>query len=81
MEGHRIMLTELWVDTAPEQGALGDGEFVIDREMLTITWLSTNPTRHPPPPVKTGRRRWSMADARVTDTDGSDRQRIWRHGD
>src|SRR5215510_1010294 len=30
VEGNRIILTELSVDTAPEQGALGDGEFGID---------------------------------------------------
>jgi hypothetical protein len=41
VEGKRIMLTRLLIDTAPEQGALGDGEFTIDGDLLTITWLAT----------------------------------------
>ena len=57
VEGHRIILTELFVDTAPERGALGDGEFAIDGDILTITWLSTHPTGHPSPHVDTFRRR------------------------
>ena len=67
VEGNRIILTELSVDTAPERGALGDGEFAIDGDMLTITWLSANQTGQPPPHVETCRRRSSMAGARVTD--------------
>ena len=57
VEGNRIILTGLFIDTAPEQGALGDGEFAIDGEMLTITWLSTNPTCQTPHHVDTFRRR------------------------
>src|ERR1700745_4252914 len=36
VEGNRIIMTELCVDTAPEQGALGDGEFEIAGDILTI---------------------------------------------
>ena len=57
VEGNRIIITELFIDTAPEQGALGDGEFAIDGDMLTITWLSTNPTCQTPHHVDTFRRR------------------------
>jgi len=48
VEGNRIIITGLFIDTAPEQGALGDGEFALDGDMLTITWLSTNPTCQTP---------------------------------
>jgi hypothetical protein len=57
VEGNRIILTKLVIDTAPDQGPLGDGEFTLDGDTLTITWLSTNPTGHPPPHVDTFRRR------------------------
>jgi hypothetical protein len=57
VEGNRIILTGLFIDTAPEQGALGDGEFAIDGDMLTIKWLSTNPTCQTPHHVDTFRRR------------------------
>ena len=57
VEGNRIILTGLFIDTAPEQGALGDGEFEIDGDMLTIKWLSTNPTYQTPHHVDTFRRR------------------------
>jgi hypothetical protein len=65
VEGNRIILTELCVDTAPERGALGDGEFAIDGDMLTIKWLSTNPTCQPPHHVDTFRRRAQSADGVV----------------
>jgi hypothetical protein len=65
VEGNRIILTELSVDTAPEQGALGDVEFAIEGDMLTITWLSTNPTRQPPSHVDTFRRRAQPDDGAV----------------
>jgi hypothetical protein len=42
VEGKRIIITELFIDTAPERGAPGDGEFEIDGDILTITWLSTH---------------------------------------
>jgi hypothetical protein len=57
VEGNRIKLTKLVIDTAPEQGVLGEGEFVIDGDMLTITWLSPNPTGQALPHVDTFRRR------------------------
>jgi hypothetical protein len=57
VEGNRIMMTELLVDTAPEQGALGDIEFEIDGDILTIKWLSTHQTRQTPNHVDTFRRR------------------------
>jgi hypothetical protein len=65
VEGNRIILTELLVDTAPERGALGDGEFAIDGDMLTITWLSTTPTCQPPHHVDTFRRRAPVVDGAV----------------
>jgi hypothetical protein len=65
VEGNRIILTELLVDTAPEQGTLGDGEFAIDGDMLTITWLSTNPTGQPLHHVDTFRRRAQPVDGVV----------------
>jgi hypothetical protein len=65
VEGNRIMLTELFVDTAPEQGALGDGEFAIDGDTLTITWLSMNPTCQSPQHVDTFRRRTQPVDGVV----------------
>jgi hypothetical protein len=65
VEGNRLILTELFVDTAPEQGPLGDGEFAIDGDRLTITWLSTHPTRQPPPHVDTFRRRAQPIDGVV----------------
>src|SRR6266568_1443572 len=46
VEGNRIIITGLSIDTAPERGAPGDGEFEIDGDMLTIIWLSTNQTGH-----------------------------------
>jgi hypothetical protein len=57
VEGNRIILTELLVDTAPERGAPGDVEFEIDGDILTIKWLSTTQTRHTPNHVDTFRRR------------------------
>src|SRR4029450_7318309 len=57
VEDNRISLTGLFIDTAPEQGALGDGEFAIDGDILTITWLATNPTSQTSNHVHTFRRR------------------------
>ena len=65
VEGNRIIITGLFIDTAPEQGALGDGEFEIDGDILTITWLSTHQTCQTPHRVDKFRRRSSMAGARV----------------
>ena len=57
VEGNRIVITELFIDTAPERGAPGDGEFAIDGDILTIKWLSTNQTCQTSPHVDTFRRR------------------------
>jgi len=57
VEGNRIIITGLFIDTAPEQGALGDGEFELDGDILTIKWLSAHPTCQTPPQVDTFRRR------------------------
>ena len=62
VEGNRLIITGLFIDTAPEQGALGDGEFELDGDMLTIKWLSTNPTCQTPQQVDTFRRRAQLAD-------------------
>lgn len=40
VEGNRLLITGLSIDTAPGQGAPCDGEFAIDGDILTITWLS-----------------------------------------
>jgi hypothetical protein len=65
VEGNRIIITGLLIDTAPEQGALGDGEFEIDGDVLTITWLSTNQTCQTPHHVDTFRRRAQLGDGVV----------------
>lgn len=57
VEDNRIMMTDLLVDTAPEQGVLGDIEFDIDDDLLTIKWLSTSQTSQTPNQVDTFRRR------------------------
>jgi hypothetical protein len=65
VEGNRMRITELLIDTAPEQGALGDAEFAIDEDTLTITWLWTHPTCQTPNHVDTFRRRASYDDGVV----------------
>ena len=62
VEGNRLRITGLFIDTAPEQGTLGDGEFAIHGDLLTITWLSTNQTCPTPHHVDTFRRRAPQAD-------------------
>ena len=62
VEGNRIILTELFIDTAPGRGVLGEGEFAIDGDTLTIAWLSTNPMGQPPHHVDTFRRRAQPSD-------------------
>ena len=57
VEGNRIVLTKLIVDTAPDQGVLGGGEFVIAGDILTITWLSPHPSGQALPQIDTFRRR------------------------
>jgi hypothetical protein len=65
VEGNRIIITGFLIDTAPERGALGEGEFAIDGDLLTITWLSTHQTCQTPPQVDTFRRRVQLADGAV----------------
>ena len=65
VEGNRIIITELFVDTAPERGVPGDGEFEIDGDILTIKWLSTNQTCQTPHHVDTFRRRAQLVDGAV----------------
>jgi hypothetical protein len=68
VEGNRLIITELWVDTAPERGALGEMEFVLDGDLLTITGLWTPQTCHTPNHVDTFRRRSrSVQSADLTD--------------
>lgn len=62
VEGKRLLITELFIDTAPEQGALGDFEFEIDGDMLTIKWRLTNQTCQSPDHVDKFRRRAQLAD-------------------
>jgi hypothetical protein len=57
VEGNRIILTKLIIDTAPHQGALGEGEFTLEGDTLTITWRSPNPTHQAPAQVDTFHRR------------------------
>ena len=57
VEGNRLILTKLSIDTAPDQGPLGDAEFAMAGDILTITWLSSNPTGQPSQHVDTFRRR------------------------
>ena len=65
VEGNRIIITGLLIDTAPERGALGDGEFEIDGDILTIKWLSMNQTCHTPHHVDKFRRRAQLGDGAV----------------
>jgi hypothetical protein len=57
VDGNRLKLTKLSIDTAPDQGVLGDGEFTIDGDILTITWLSPRQTGQTRNHVDTFRRR------------------------
>ena len=65
VEGNRIIITGLSIDTAPERGALGDGEFVIAGDILTIKWLATTQTCQTPNHVDKFRRRAQLADGAV----------------
>ena len=65
VEGNRLIITGLFIDTAPERGALGDGEFEIDGDLLTIKWLSTNQTGQTSHHVDTFRRRAQLGDGAV----------------
>lgn len=57
IEGNRLVLTEIAVDTAPDRGAPGDAEFTLHEDILTLTWLSTTQTRQTPRHVDRFRRR------------------------
>lgn len=57
VEGNRIVITELLIDTAREQGALGDFEFELDGDHLTIIWLSAVHPRQVPDHVDRFQRR------------------------
>jgi hypothetical protein len=57
VEGKRLIMTELFVDTAPERGALGDLEFEIEGDVLTIQGLSATQTPQTPNQVDQFRRR------------------------
>jgi hypothetical protein len=63
--GDRIILTEVLVDTAPDRGPLGDGEFAIDGDTLTIRWLSTDATGQRSQHLDTFRRRAQASDGAV----------------
>ena len=65
VEGNRLCVTERLIDTAPEQGTLGDGKFALAGDVLTITWLSTPQTHQTPPQVDKFRRRVQYADGGV----------------
>ena len=69
VEADRIVITELVVDTAPEQGALGEVEFQIDGDILTVTWpvtwRGTEQTRQPSHQVDKFRRRAQQDDGAV----------------
>ena len=65
VEGNRIIITELFIDTAPEQGILGDSEFEIDGDILTIKWLSTNQTCQTSYQIDKFRRRAQLVDGVV----------------
>src|SRR5215510_13733029 len=65
VEGNRISITELFIDTAPERDAPGDGEFTIHGDILTIKWLSTHQTGQTPQRVDKFRRRAQQADGAV----------------
>ncbi len=62
VQGKRIVITDQSIDTAPEQGALGDLEFEIAGDTLTIKWLSTDPTHQTPNHVDKFRRRAHLVD-------------------
>jgi hypothetical protein len=65
VEGNRIIITGLFIDTAPERGALDDGEFEIDGDILTIKWLSTHQTCPTPHHVDKFQRRAYLTDEAV----------------
>jgi hypothetical protein len=65
VEGNRLIITELFVDTAPAQGPLGEAEFAMAGDILTITWLSTPQAGQTPHHVDIFRRRAPFSDGAV----------------
>jgi hypothetical protein len=65
VEGNRIVLTEIRVDTAPEQGTPGAMKFAIDGEVLTVTGLLTPPACQASRYVDRFRRRAHVDDGAV----------------
>ena len=65
VEGNRLIITELCIDTAPEQCVPCDGEFALDGDILTITWLSTKQTGQTSHHVDKFRRRAQLSDGVV----------------
>lgn len=65
VEGNRLVFTKLSVDTAPDQGPLGDAEFAMTGDTLTLMWLSSNPTGQPSQHVDTFRRRGQLSEGVV----------------
>ncbi len=65
VEGNRLIITSLLIDTAPEQGALEGGGFTLEGDTLTIRWLATPPTGPTPRHVDTFRRRVQLGDGAV----------------
>lgn len=57
VEGNRIKITGLSVDTAPEQGALDELEFEIAGDVLTVKWPPHGQRCQPPNQVDKFRRR------------------------
>ena len=57
VEGNRLIFTAITVDTASQHGPIGAGAFVIDGDLLTITWHVPSQAEHTPPQVDTFRRR------------------------
>ena len=65
VEGNRLIFTKLSVDTAPDQGPLGDAEFAMAGDTLTITWPSSDLTGQPSRHVDTFRRRGQLSEGVV----------------
>lgn len=63
VEGNRIKIIELTVDTAPEQGAVDEFVFEIADDVLTIKRPSTDQTRQTPTQVDRFQRRKLVDDA------------------
>lgn len=62
VEGNRLRITRFLIDTAPDRDVLGTGEFTLDGDLLTITWLPASPSATAAPQVDTFRRRPQQPD-------------------